>query len=281
MRREISQAAAVSGAMVAVAAILHLHQRKKRLSKRRSAHISTEHALMRIPASQTAGTDAVGAPEVCLAQVERHSQLLAPEESIKLDGRAVICLEIEAAAEECVPTPLTHRSTDILRVVDIAVAAAILFLSVATGSLAPDAHFTLLLSAMVMAAFAAAAVRHVATAPWSQAPQWTYQVCVQGSYSGHTRGWGVITTEQDFRLCSAFFAAQTMGACTLSRSHVYINSAQRGLVPAQDSVSLTTAANITTRKLLCSLNGFEMNGFEITLHVGVCQAFCINCCALG
>jgi hypothetical protein len=65
---------------------------------------------------------------------------LLPAESIKLDGRAVLCLEVEAAADFGPPIPAQTVNTELLRLLDLMLAVSVLLFCLVTGNLSLDSY---------------------------------------------------------------------------------------------------------------------------------------------
>jgi hypothetical protein len=87
---------------------------------------------------------------------ERIVPLLIITESMKLDGRAVLCLEVEAAAEELPPT---RQDTDLLRLLDLLLAVAVLLFCIVVGDFSTDIRTACLVLAVGLAGVAVAGLK--------------------------------------------------------------------------------------------------------------------------
>jgi hypothetical protein len=89
-------------------------------------------------------------------KLERIVPVLTITESMKLDGRAVLCLEVEAAAEEIPPTP---QDTDLLRLLDLLLAIAVLLFCIVVGNFSTDVRTAGLVVAVGLAGVAVAGLK--------------------------------------------------------------------------------------------------------------------------
>jgi hypothetical protein len=89
-------------------------------------------------------------------KLERIVPVLTITESMKLDSRAVLCLEVEAAAEELPPTP---QDTDLLRLLDLLLAIAVLLFCIVVGDFSTDVRTAGLVLAVGLAGVAVAGLK--------------------------------------------------------------------------------------------------------------------------
>lgn len=81
-------------------------------------------------------------------------QPLMTVESIKLDGRLVLCVDVEAASDEVTPAAADNASTAVLRLLDLLLALAVLLICLVAGDLDVDVASAGMLLFAVLAASA-------------------------------------------------------------------------------------------------------------------------------
>jgi len=146
-------------AVVAVAALLRI---KKNRSRNKADSVSVRSACnpKGVPAQRQADNSAKQKVQEHDTAAEAHStDVLMTAESFKHDGRVVLCLEIEAAAEEIPPAAAGHASTAFLRLLDLLVAIAVLLICLVAGELATEPYTAAMMLTGVLAVFAAVGLK--------------------------------------------------------------------------------------------------------------------------
>lgn len=143
-------------AVVAVAALLRMRNKRSR-NKSDSVFVRSACNPKGVPAQRQADNRAKQKVQEHDTAAEAHStDVLMTAESFKLDGRMVLCLEIEAAAEEIPPAAAAqHASTAFLHLLDLLVAIAVLLICLIAGELATEPYTAAMMLTGVLAVFAA------------------------------------------------------------------------------------------------------------------------------
>lgn len=143
MRRVISKAPAIAGLGLVIAATVIRRARKS------SKRMKLQCLDRQTPQSNSMHFPSEGAPANVAACDEQQQDAgiksdeiprLMPMESIKFDGRAVLCLEVEAAADDGPPIPAQTVDTELLRLLDLLLAVSVLMFCLVTGNLSLDSY---------------------------------------------------------------------------------------------------------------------------------------------
>ena len=120
--------------------------------------------------SERAIRDVLSSRQQDAAGAERIVPVLTITESMKLDGRPVLCLEVEAAAEELAPAQPVDA--ELLRLLDLLLAVAVLLFCLIVGDFSADVRTVGLVLAGGLAGVAVAGLKlHCGEALGTQTPR--------------------------------------------------------------------------------------------------------------
>jgi hypothetical protein len=160
MRRVISKAPAIAGLGLVIAATV-IRKSKKHIegsNKFSCGHHSPHSNSMQFPSEGAPANEAdCNEQQQDTGTARDEISTLIPAESIKFDGRAVLCLEVEAAADDGPPFQAQTVDTELLRLLDLLLAVSVLLFCLVTGNLSLDSY-TCTVGLAVTAVLASAAV---------------------------------------------------------------------------------------------------------------------------